>query len=190
MYEKYKVIRSKEEFFAEWIGSSLSGISESIKDQIYKKYVCKCVVFQRDNFKCQNELCKAPTSHITMHHIKFQKNGGEDKPKNCITICKSCQSGFHRGKAQLKFWGMIYQIDGKTETMNYKAIIMKGKEIRKANKHLHGYKISYELLMLLLRWLDEQISYQFLNDKEQASLHSLNDEEDYEDDDCDSNSVG
>ena len=127
-------------------------MSEDIKEQVYQKYVIKCAVFQRDNFKCQNKYCKTPDSKLTLHHIKFQKNKGKHSLKNGITICKTCHKAYHRGKASLTFNGMTYRIH-KEEQINWKKVKERSKEIRKANKEYHGIKISWELLRILMRFL-------------------------------------
>ena len=165
-YEKYKEVKSKEEFYSDWDKDQLRDISNSAREQIYQKYVCKCVVFQRDLFKCQNVNCKTPHSLITMHHIKFQKNGGVDKPKNCVTICSTCHKAYHRGKKSLTFEGRTYKLDMRKNEINYKAIVAKGKEIRKTHKKDCGIRVSMELVMILLRWLEDQAALNRYSDEE------------------------
>ena len=50
-----------------------------MKREMYKKYLVKCEVFKRDNFRCRNIVCKYPESQLTLHHVKWKKNGGDDK---------------------------------------------------------------------------------------------------------------
>lgn len=152
-YSIYKVLRTKEEFFSTWETDSLIHLDEQHKEFIYKKYIVKSSVLQRDRFKCQNEKCETPGSELTMHHIKFQKNGGENKLKNCITLCKSCHKNFHRGKRSLTFWGMTYKITDKENEIDWKELRSKTKELRKANKEYWSYKISWEMMAMLLKFL-------------------------------------
>jgi hypothetical protein len=158
-YEKFKTIVTFEEFFNSWKLEELARLDSSMRQFIYQKHVLKCVVFQRDEFKCQNKDCKCPESPLTIHHIKFQKNGGENKVKNCITICKSCHKNFHRGKIALVFWGATYRIHSDNE-IDWKQIKLQSKEIRNAVKHLHGVNISMEMAYYLLKWLEEHNEYE------------------------------
>ena len=34
-----------------------------------------------------------------MHHLKHQRNGGDDKPRNCVTLCHECHTAFNGGKS-------------------------------------------------------------------------------------------
>ena len=77
-YENFKQIKNREEFFNTW-DSDIEKLTEAIKETVYKKYLIKCAVFQRDNFECQNELCKTSKSDLTLHHVKWQKNRGKDR---------------------------------------------------------------------------------------------------------------
>jgi hypothetical protein len=156
MYDKYKIIVSKEEFYDTWDKENVLLLSDSIKEMIYQKYVLKCVVFQRDNFKCQNDLCKHENSKLTLHHIKFKKNNGKDKPKNAVTLCKACHAKYHQGKSELTFWGMTYRIHKQEGETNWKAQKAKGKTIRSENKEHCGFKISWKLLELLMRFLERE----------------------------------
>lgn len=153
-YKKYKVIKSPKEFWSTWDKEQLDNLTPLIKGQIYLRYTVKCIVFQRDNFRCQNENCKSPHSKITFHHIKFQKNEGKDKPRNCITICNSCQQRFHEGRNSLTFWGMTYKVDKQKQGFNWKEFKTKAKIIRKNNKKDHGITISLELIEILIRFLE------------------------------------
>jgi hypothetical protein len=157
-YERYKEIKSKEQFFDEWDQESLKCISRDTQDTIYKKYVLKCAMFQRDQFKCQNTGCANPDSPLTMHHIKWQKNNGQDKLKNCVTICRTCHKAFHRGKKELVFWGMTFKVH-KEVLVDWKKLKKDNKIVRKNHKDVCGVRISYELLQLLIEWLDHPYQY-------------------------------
>ncbi len=135
MYDKFKTILSEEQYFADWEPTNLAKINEEQRKDIYKSYVVKAVVLQRDKFNCQNELCDSPESKLTIHHIKFRKNDGKDSPRNCITLCRSCHAGFHKGKEALKFWGHTWQIHKKIN-LTPKQLKFIGAKIRKENKHL------------------------------------------------------
>jgi len=157
MYETYKVVRTKEQYFSSWKKEDLQHISEGQQDDIYQKYFIKAAVFQRDNFTCRNEECVAPDSKLTLHHTKFQKNNGKWSLKNCITICKACHRAYHKGKGTLSYDGMTYQIH-KNDIVNWKKIKAESKVIRKINKQLHGIKISWELMALLMKFMfDKEI---------------------------------
>lgn len=153
-YELYRKVRNPENYFATWDRETVSQLDDTLKEKIYERYVLKCFVFQRDNFKCINETCTTPDSPLTMHHIKFQKNNGKDSPRNCATICKSCHKGFHRGKNSLTFNGQTYRVH-KVEEINWKVIKKNNKKFR---KHLIrdeqlSVTISYSLLEQLIKFL-------------------------------------
>ncbi len=155
-YERYRQIETIEGFFLLWDEPSLKCINDDTKKHIYKIYILKCVVFQRDGFKCANKLCKHPTSSLTLHHIKHKRNGGQDHPDNAATICKTCHTGFNRGKNVLKIGKITYKTDPKQSGRDWKRIKAEMKKLRKCNKHLYNIKISWEMLALLMRFLDKE----------------------------------
>lgn len=132
-------------------------------EQIYQRYVLKCVVFQRDNFKCQNENCKTPNSKITLHHIKFQKNNGKDKPKNGITICDTCHKAFHKGKKVLTFNGHTYRVHKEENKFDWKQHKSKSKAVRKKAREYHGCRISLKMLKILMKFLEKDYR-EFIDD--------------------------
>lgn len=167
MYELYKNIKTRKDFFDQWEPEKLEQMSASVKDTVYEKYVVKCNVFQRDNFTCQNEncpFCKNEPEHeqLTMHHIRFQKNGGENKERNCITLCHSSHKSFHRGKNDLSFPDtdkLPSHIRGHTfkvtfeEGIDWKQI---KKSMRSLRRQLHdesGFRITWEEVAVLIRFL-------------------------------------
>ena len=155
MYEIYKTVKSKDEYFNSWDEKNVSMLTEELKTAIYSRYIIKAFVFQRDGFKCQNEGCKHHASELTMHHIKFQKNNGKDSVKNCITLCKVCHNGFHRGKNDLTFNGATYRVS-KQEGINWKQLRKKNRELRKnlrAELATNPIHISQELFEQLMRFL-------------------------------------
>ncbi len=168
-YERYKIVLSNEEFYKTWAKEDLSNLTPELSDKIYKRYVVKCAVFQRDDFRCQNEECKYCKNEqyekLTIHHIKFQRNGGADKARNCITICASAHKHFHRKKDSLTFNGMTY-MEHKESEIDWKAIKAEGKKIRKGNLQEHGIHISWQMMAMLMRFLS--INYEDFSDDESS----------------------
>ena len=152
-YEKFRTITSQEEYFNSWDSEQLEQLNEEHKKEIYDKYVIKCIVFQEANFKCEHEECKTPDSPLTLHHIKFQKNGGKTSVKNGACVCKACHKSFHRGKKPLIIRGATYQLHVE-ESVNWKQIKFEGKQIRKNHKNEHGYKVSWEIIRQLMKFLN------------------------------------
>ena len=152
-YDRYRVIKSQEEYYDSWSAENMENLTPQLKADIYAKYVVKALVFQRDGFKCKNEGCKTSESKLTLHHIKFKKNNGQDKVKNGATVCKLCHQGFHRGKNVLTFDGATYKLH-KTSKVDWKTIRSNTKTIRKENREFHGITISWDLLRILMRFLE------------------------------------
>ena len=164
-YEHYKNIKTQEEFYSDWDIKNLKQMSQDIKDSVYHKYMVKCMVFQRDNFTCQNEKCVycnniTEHSNLTMHHIKFKKNNGQDKVRNCITLCLDIHKRFHSGKDNISFNGQTFKIHQEDE-INWKEIKKHSKKIRKENINFHNNPISWEIIYALMRFLS--IDYRHLN---------------------------
>jgi len=155
MYEIYRTVKTRDEYYKTWDQKNFEMLTEELQKNIYDRYIIKCFVFQRDNFQCQNEGCKHTASELTMHHIKFQKNNGKDSVKNCITLCKACHNGFHRGKCDLTFWGATYRVS-KPDSVNWKIIRKQNKKLRKelrAELALNPINISAALFEQLMRFL-------------------------------------
>jgi hypothetical protein len=137
---KYKrKIISKEKFFKGWSPQHLEKLTSYRKNKLYCKYLIKHLVFNRDNFKCQNLLCCTPYSEITIHRIKFGKNGGHYIKTNCVTMCESCQTQFHKGLLKLKLsksFNLPKKIRGHTfkvldpKIHNWKGLKQEYKEIK------------------------------------------------------------
>ena len=162
-YRKYRVIQTYDEFFDVWDNTQLENITQEMRKRIYDNYVVKALVFQRDNFKCQNADCKYPESPLTRHHIKFQKNNGKNTIKNSVTICRTCHQGYHKGKNHLTFWGATYKLHQNTD-INWKKVRIETKQIRKENMRFYGAKVSWEMIALLLKWLN--VSYEDFEDED------------------------
>ena len=151
-----------EEFFKEWDSENYNALTSSIKIRIHSKYLVKCEVLQRDNFTCQNKHCECPGSPLTMHHVKWQKNGGKDSVRNCVTLCRTCHKGFHRGKYNITMKDnpeLPAHIRGHTFTyelkheIDWKLIRAEMKALRKTLKDKHNFKITWEQLNILMEFL-------------------------------------
>lgn len=162
-YEVYRKKLSKEDYFNGWDSENYNMLTDLLRDQIYEKYLIKCEVFQRDNFTCQNQRCKKSNSTLTMHHIKFQKNGGGHKARNCITLCDTCHKDFHRGKIAVYYFntknvpahirGLTLKVDIKNE-INWKQVKKEMRKFRKSLGNVSGLRISWEELSILLKFLE------------------------------------
>ena len=153
------------EFYQTWDASSLAALTDHLKQYVYDKYVLKCKVFQRDNFECQNAECNSPDISLTLHHVKFQKNKGEHKVRNCVTICKTCHKGYHRAKRPLIFLatamhlpshmkGHKFKVSKPEKQVDWKKVKAEMKAFRKKLK-AQGVKtaISWDQIVELFRWL-------------------------------------
>jgi len=167
-YEKYQQLRSKEEFYNDWEDSKLKELTETLKEYIYSKYVLKVEVFKRDDFTCQNVNCKYCKNEkyfpkLTMHHLKFQKNGGKDSVRNCVTLCKSSHQNFHRAKDEIVYpdsdklpshiRGHTYRLE-QPDKINWVAIRKRAEEIKREfkQKGIHP-SVNWEEIIILLQWV-------------------------------------
>lgn len=169
MYQKYRRRLAKEAFFATWEAKNVNALSEEMKDYIYKKYLLKCEVFNRDNFQCQNVNCSHQSKKLTLHHIKWRKNNGEDKARNGITLCRSCHNGYHKARIAITFANAGYlpaHIRGHTfkltkpDKIDWKKIRSDMKKLRANIKFEIGdraagywFKMTWEQIAILMRWL-------------------------------------
>lgn len=156
MTETY--IKTFEQYFRSWDQEKVRILEQSrniTKEEIYFEYTIKKKVILRDNDTCQNEECETPDSKRTIHHIKHRRNGGKTSMKNCIVICATCHGNFNRLKKGLRLNGFYYVLH-KTIKIEIKEEIIKGKKIRKENKEHHGYRITWELLCILLSFLERE----------------------------------
>lgn len=162
-YEIYKKKLSIDDYFQRWDDERLIELTNDLKKNIYEKYLVKCEVFQRDKFECQHRKCKTRNDTLTMHHVKFQKNGGDHKLKNCVTLCNTCHKGFHAGKHPLamkdnkslpsNIRNHTFQLDINDE-INWKLIKNQMKKFRKTIHDESGLKISWEQIEFLMKWLE------------------------------------
>lgn len=164
-YEIYKNKLKKEEYFKVWDEDSVKKINESLRDQVYGKYLLRCEVYNRDGFKCQNIKCITPKTELTMHHIKWKKNGGLDKIRNCVTLCKTCHEAFNRAETEIKFGNadnLPPHIKGHTfkmhkaikEELEWKQLKADMRKYRKTVKQHHGITLNWQQVELLLKWLE------------------------------------
>ena len=65
----------------------------------------KAYVLNRDSYTCQHCKGKSKDNRLHCHHIIFKSQGGNDEPKNLITLCKICHDRLHDGKIMLKLNG-------------------------------------------------------------------------------------
>lgn len=160
-YEIYKKIKSKKEYFNTWDSENYKQLTSELKEQIYSKYVVKAKVFKRDVFRCQNKNCINVNSPLTLHHIKFRKNGGDDKIRNCVTLCRACHMSYHKGKIEITFNcdnlpnhinGHTFKIE-KEEKIDWKQIKSEMNKLRKKLKNEHGIILDWKTINLLMKWL-------------------------------------
>jgi hypothetical protein len=78
-------------------------IPPEFEELMYQKYLVRYGVFTRDSFKCQNKECRSPHCHLTLHHLKAQRNGGEDTVRNLVTLCDDCHKRYETARGPLVF---------------------------------------------------------------------------------------
>lgn len=164
----YRAIKSQEKYFSTWELNQIDTLTEELKIQIYGRYVLKCDVFQRDEFSCQNVGCKFKDSPLTIHHVKFRKNGGKDTTRNSVTVCRTCHTAFHRAKRGLTFpereklpthiRGKVFQVNKKLSAVDWKKLRAGMKAIRKelnqTGKITKAKDLTMEHIILLMIWLN------------------------------------
>lgn len=164
-YIIYKKKLGKTEYFKNWSSENYTQLTESLKETIYTKYLMKCEVFQRDNFKCQNLNCLKTGASLTLHHVKWKKNGGKHLARNGITLCKACHEGYHKAKMILifpnspslpaHFRGHTFKLQ-KPDNVDWKKVRAEMKALRKNLKEYCNIKLTWEHIALLMRWLEVQ----------------------------------
>lgn len=168
-YDKYKVLRTIDEFYSTWTTEQLSKISNERKKEVYDEYAVKTILMQRDSFTCQNNNCQFCHNipfygDLTWHHIKFKKNGGKHTVRNGVIICESSHMAYNKGKHPLVFGDKpnlpphirkhTFWYDTGEKKFDYKENRIKYKKIRKDNKQYHHLVISWEMVLLLIKWLE------------------------------------
>jgi hypothetical protein len=170
-YKFYKEKLSEREFFKKWDSENYKQLTESLKKAIYDKYLMKCEVFKRDNYKCQNLNCLKTGTSLTLHHIKWKKNGGKNTSRNGVTLCKTCHDGYHKAKMTLQFpysknlpshfRGNTFRLI-KPDNVDWKKVKSEMKILRKRLKDKCGIVLTWEQISILMRWLEVQ--YDEFND--------------------------
>ena len=165
-YESYKKVLSKDAFYAKFKNEEFEKISDEIREELYEKYLVKCEVFQRDSFKCQNMTCKVSDNPLTIHHVKWQKNGGKYTSRNCVLLCQSCHKNYHRGKFAIVFdknaehlpshiRGHTFKLEHADE-INWKTMKAEMKKIRKTLKYDNKIsRINFDMLERLMKMFEE-----------------------------------
>ena len=160
-YELYKTVKPFDKYFDDWDREN-KDLSQELKQHIYDKYLLKCKVFQRDSFACQNSQCEWHKSPLTLHHIRWRKDGGGNSHTNGVTLCKTCHDGYHRAKRALIFPDAKYlpnRLRGRTfklekvEKLDWKQIKFEMNKLRKTLKYSHGIRLSTNQMRLLMRFL-------------------------------------
>lgn len=185
-YELYKTILKKETYFDSWKDNDWKSLAQSMLDRLYNKYVVKCKTFQRDNFTCQNRNGEAKkcifcrnikeARRLTIHHVKFRKNKGEDKVRNSVTLCKKSHDKYHQGEFLLVFSDVInlpphisghkFMIHKPEKEINWKEVKAEMRKLRQEIKFKLGesikkipvekrmwFKITEEQILALMKFL-------------------------------------
>lgn len=161
-YGVFRTKLSKEDYFRSWDSDNYDKLTDTLRTRIYEKYLIKAEVFQRDEFKCANLDCEFPDSPLTLHHVKFQKNGGKDSERNCVTLCKTCHQGYHRGKRSFTLSddakmpshmrGHTFTVS-KDESIDWKKVKAEMKKLRKTLITERVY-LSMEDMRMLMKFFD------------------------------------
>lgn len=159
--ELYSELLSQEQYFALWARKNPTILPDNIKDSMYRKYVEKFDAFNRDGFKCQNVHCTTPSSPLTLHHIKTQRNDGKDLAKNMVTVCDICHKRYERARGPLTFakdavhlhkrirgrtFQLVKSIDIQTQWKKVKKLLKRFRKVLRKE----GFKVS------LKEYLDER----------------------------------
>lgn len=167
-YGVFRKTLSKEAYFKGWDSDNYNKLTDALKKRIYDKYCMKAEVFQRDSFTCQNTECKFPDSPLTLHHVKFQKNGGKDSGRNCVTLCKTCHQGYHRGKRAIVLANEDYlpsHMRGHTfnvstdDSIDWKKLKSEMKKLRKTLISERVY-LTMEDMRILMKFFDMIVDYE------------------------------
>lgn len=171
-YERYKNIRAKKEFYADWEKDNIVKLTNKLRDYVYNKYETKCRIFQRDNFTCQNKDCKIchnvrEYTKLTWHHIKAQRNKKykeEHNARNGVTLCSGIHQKYEKAKGELVFSkdafnlpphirGHTFKLEKPSE-LNWKKIKFSMRQLRKELK-AKGIRPTFDWneIEILMKWL-------------------------------------
>jgi len=179
-YELYKVKLKEDAYFNTWEDDQYKELTNELKEQIYSKYLVKCEVLARDEYRCQNIdkkidkegntiLGRCPycnnekfADDLTLHHIKWQKNDGKDSVRNGITLCLLSHQNFHKAKYAITFYdtkklpahirGHTFKLD-KPDRINWKSVKADMRDLRKKYKSEYGMVLTERQITLLMKWL-------------------------------------
>ena len=57
-------------------------------------------IYRRDRYRCTNPVCQS--RNVTLHHVKYRANGGNDAPENLTSPCAFCHlEGEHGGRLKI-----------------------------------------------------------------------------------------
>lgn len=170
-YQIFRQVISKDEFFNRPELLEAEARTDDIKNLLYKHYILKCKLFNRDSFMCQNKDCKSPNNKLTQHHITARKEGGADTLDNSLTLCLTCHNQLNKGKSITIYDNktLPLTVRGKTlqlsvsQRSNIRAERKKRKETRKRLKgmldenqlRVYGRILSYKEIILLLKFLEK-----------------------------------
>ena len=172
----------QEEFYKNWNQEELARLTDEEKQGIIKGFLNRQLALKRDNFKCQNTLCKHDINHqplpkrrdiVTVHHIIPRKDFKEnpqsmikrlgyecDDMQNLTTLCKFCHVDYEKAKIVIVIDSISYKLE-RPSGIDYKKLISDGKQLRKSLKKIGKYGwhgISEEerihLIYLLMKWLN------------------------------------
>jgi hypothetical protein len=163
-YKKYETVLDQDTYYKSWDEENVKQLTDDMLATIYNKYKVKCKIFQRDSFLCQNVACRTPGSKLTMHHVKWRKNGGEDKVRNGVTLCRTCHDGYHRAKHSFilanadhvppHLRGQTFMLSAPDPKKDWKKLRAEMKVLRNRLKQ-DGFKavVSWEQVHILMCWL-------------------------------------
>lgn len=61
----------------------------------------KSYVLARDKYKCQACKGRSKDKRLEVHHIKYRRDGGTNKPTNLLTLCHTCHKLIHSNQLEL-----------------------------------------------------------------------------------------
>jgi len=171
-YDKYKILKTYDEFYSTWTSEDIKTMKPARRKEVYNEYAVKVILMQRDSFTCQNHNCicchnepfyETETKGLTWHHIKFKKNGGKNTVRNGVIICDGSHNAHNKGKHPLvfankenlpsHFRGHTFPYDMRDKKINWKKNKIKSKVIRKNAKEFHGIVLSWEMILMLIKFL-------------------------------------
>ena len=82
------------------------GISNSPYCQVWQDQEYRSNILERDNYICQNPLCRQNCNHLSLHRHHINNDKLDCCPKNIITLCSGCNS---RAKFNRQWWTNFYQ---------------------------------------------------------------------------------